>query len=291
MPDQKNQFDIAYRFFSDEQSLREALADVPAEGVWGLDTETLWSRGNNNSQVSLIQIAAPAREVFVVDALAVGVEPLRTLLESPYPQMVAHHARFDQGVLAGAGIQAGGLIDTLQMARMSLSLASYSLASVTEHLFGVPLDKTLRTSNWGRRPLTKAQMAYAALDARMVLLVYEELKRRLEAEGRFDEVLRASTLGARVAPGKRTRRVTQALAPPLSPEEKRVVTRLKTWRLERARTQNVPAYMICPDRTLEHLARTRPETLAAMGEIYGLGSSKIEKFGAELLSALKDACS
>src|SRR5918911_885028 len=129
MPEQKTQFDVGYRYFADEQSLAEALAEVPREGVIGLDTETLWTRTNNSSQVSLVQIAAPAREVFVVDALAVGVEPLRELLEAPYPQMVAHNASFDRGVLAGAGLQAGGLVDTLQMARMSLTLNSYSLAS------------------------------------------------------------------------------------------------------------------------------------------------------------------
>ena len=68
-----------------------------------------------------------------------------------------------------------------------------------------------------------------------------------------------------------------------------VVKALKLWRLERANTQRVPAYMICPDRTLEHLARSRPETLDALASIYGLGESKIKNFGEDLLQALRDA--
>jgi ATP-dependent DNA helicase RecQ len=65
---------------------------------------------------------------------------------------------------------------------------------------------------------------------------------------------------------------------------------LKRWRLERANAQRVPAYMICPDRTLEHLARVRPETLEALASIYGLGESKIKNFGEDLLKALRELC-
>lgn len=290
MADANTQIDRSCRLVADEQGLREALASAPPSAVVGLDTETYWDHTANGMRLSLIQIAWPGREILVVDALSLGVEAVRPLIESASPSMVAHNARFDQGVLAGAGLRPDGLIDTLTMARASLTLQSYSLASVVEHLFGVPLDKSLRTSNWRRRPLTKAQVAYAALDARMALLVYEELKRRLEGEGRFEEVLRAATLAQRTTETvKRKKRVKQELSPPLTAEEKQVVSRLKKWRLERANTQRVPAYMICPDRTLEHLARSRPSTLEALGEVYGLGSSKITSFGEELLNALRDA--
>jgi superfamily II DNA helicase RecQ len=47
--------------------------------------------------------------------------------------------------------------------------------------------------------------------------------------------------------------------------------------------------MICPDRTLEHLAMERPATLASLIKIHGLGESKITRFGAELLEALGQA--
>jgi ATP-dependent DNA helicase RecQ len=48
--------------------------------------------------------------------------------------------------------------------------------------------------------------------------------------------------------------------------------------------------MICADRTLEHLARARPETLEALADIYGLGESKIKRFGEEMLRALRESC-
>jgi ATP-dependent DNA helicase RecQ len=51
----------------------------------------------------------------------------------------------------------------------------------------------------------------------------------------------------------------------------------------------VAAYMICQDRTLEHLAMEKPETLEALQAIYGLGASRISRFGEELLEALRRA--
>jgi len=194
--------------------------------------------------------------------------------------------------LREAGVRAGGLIDTLRMSRMALTLGSHSLAALSEHLFGLPLDKRFQKSNWRRRPLTRAQIEYAALDARVALMVYEELRRLLAGQGRLESALLASEIVSSESAGPRRARQKRAAPVPeivLTPEEKRVVACLKKWRLERANAGRVPAYMICPDRTLEHLARARPATLEALAAIYGLGESKIKNFGEELLQALSDA--
>lgn len=282
---------INWRFVADAGQLGTAAESLLREKLVGLDTETYWDVGANGARLALVQIAPPEGEVLVADVLAAGVEPLKPLLESPEVKMVAHNARFDEAVLRGAGVTAAGLIDTLRMSRMALTLGSHSLASLAEHLFGLPIDKTLQKSNWRRRPLTRAQIEYAALDARMALLVYGELSRMLEAEGRLELALRASEL-APADPGRVPRKKRRVTAPEivLTPEEKRLVASLKKWRLERANAQRVPAYMICPDRTLEHLARARPDSLEALASIYGLGESKIQSFGDDLLKALGESC-
>lgn len=287
--EQSSRFD--WRFVADAGELREAAEALRREPLVGLDTETYWEgRGGSNTQLALVQVAPPEGEVIVADVLATGVEPLRALLEAPEVKMVAHNARFDEAVLRGAGVLAAGFIDTLRMSRMALTLGSHSLAALSEHLFGLPIDKTLQKSNWRRRPLTRAQMEYAALDARMALLVFRELSRMLADEGRLELALRVSELAPAEPkePGKEPRKKRKPAGPEivLTPEEKRMVTSLKRWRLERANAQRVPAYMICPDRTLEHLARERPATLEALAAIYGLGESKIKNFGEDLLKAL-----
>lgn len=257
----------------------------------GLDTETYWDTAVNHSQVSLVQIAPPAGEVLVVDVLRVGVEVLRPLVEAPGILMAAHNARFDEGMLISAGLRPVSFVDTLRLARATLRLPSYSLASVCAHLFGLEIDKSLQKSNWRRRPLTRAQLAYAALDAHLTLCVYEELRRLLLGQGRLEAAHRLAVLkpsqGQRSAPRKR--RAPLAPLRPLTEEERKIFTRLKKWRLEKSFEAHVPAYMICPDRTLEHLVIERPVALEALNSIYGLGQSKIERYGEELLEALRSA--
>ncbi|MFL6334600.1 MAG: HRDC domain-containing protein [Pyrinomonadaceae bacterium] len=285
---------ITWRYVDDAAQLREAAEALAGERLIGLDTETCWDSKTSGQQLALVQLAPPEGDVLVADVLATGVEPLKPLLESPETKMIAHNARFDEGVLRGAGVRAEGLIDTLRMSRMALTLGSHSLASLCEHLFGLPIDKTLQKSNWRRRPLTRAQIEYAALDARMALLVYGELSRMLAEEGRLELALRVSELvpSEPREPGAEPRKRRKPAVPELilTPEEKRVVRALKGWRLGLANAQRVPAYMNCADRTLEHLARARPETLEALANIYGLGESKIKKFGEDLLRALRESC-
>jgi ribonuclease D len=280
----------AYRYIIEEQEARVALERLAGEPVLGLDTETFWDRTTNQNRVSLVQLAPRVGEVLVIDVQTTGVEVVRPLVENGAVTMVAHNARFDEMVLIGAALQPAGLVDTLRLARSALLLSSYSLASVVAHLFGFALDKSLQQSNWRRRPLTRTQLQYAATDAYITLRVFDELRQRLEAQGRWDALLRAATLtGARGQSGAR-RRVKPKLPPPeLTDEERRAVTRLKKWRLERAFAEHVPAYMICPDRTLEVLAHTRPQTLEALADVYGLGETKITRYGAELLVALGEA--
>lgn len=177
----------SYRYLIDPQQVREALIPFANQPIIGLDTETFFY--NRKNHLSLLQLAAPGGEVVVIDALAAGVEEVRILIEDPSALMAAHNARFDEGVLRHAGFAVAGLVDTLRLARSSLPLRSFSLASVADHLWGMTLDKSLQQSDWSRRPLSREQLDYAALDAEVALRVYQELTLRLESEGRLAEEL------------------------------------------------------------------------------------------------------
>ncbi|MGH9900740.1 MAG: HRDC domain-containing protein [Pyrinomonadaceae bacterium] len=280
-----------WTLLDDADAVREAMPSLESVSLVGLDTETYRDPQGRVSRVSLVQIASGDAQVRVIDTLAVGVEAVRPLVESASLVMAAHNARFDEMVLAGEGLRPAAFVDTLSMARMALELPSYSLASVAEHLLGLPLDKTLQRSNWRRRPLTRQQIEYAALDAHVTLKVYAELERHLREQGMLKEALRRATLSARDPTSKSVRKKRQPSAPPiqLTAEEKLIVAHLKRWRLRCANERHLPAYMVCPDRTLDQLARTRPQTLESLAGIFGLGAAKIERYGAELLKALGEA--
>ncbi len=281
----------SYRFITETTEACEALRYLEADILVGLDTETYWDVAANHSRVSLVQIAPPVGEVLVFDALTVDVEILRPLIDSPTVKMVAHNAAFDERMLIGAGFSPVSFVDTLRLARSALRLPSYSLASVTRHLFGIELDKSFQKSNWRRRPLTRGQLDYAATDAHITLCVYEELRRLLVEKGRFEVALRAATLVSSAGEPRTPRKRRPPLPPlrPLTKAERQRLKQLKKWRLEKAQAEHVPAYMICPDRTLEHLLIEQPVNLEALSSIHGLGQSRIARFGGELLEALRQA--
>jgi ATP-dependent DNA helicase RecQ len=76
-----------------------------------------------------------------------------------------------------------------------------------------------------------------------------------------------------------------AAAAPVSADDP-VLAALKTWRREQARSQGVPPYVVFHDRTLMELAVARPHSLAALGEVSGIGSAKLERYGEALLEVL-----
>ena len=58
---------------------------------------------------------------------------------------------------------------------------------------------------------------------------------------------------------------------------------LKAWRAEVAREHNLPAYVIFHDATLASIAERAPATLADLQGISGIGTKKLEAYGAEVL--------
>ncbi len=72
----------------------------------------------------------------------------------------------------------------------------------------------------------------------------------------------------------------------LSSAEMAVLDRLKSWRLEQARTQGVPAYVILHDRTLAEIARLRPRDLASLSGVSGIGARKLDRYGPAILDVV-----
>ncbi|MFZ0013433.1 MAG: ATP-dependent DNA helicase UvrD2 [Acidimicrobiia bacterium] len=65
-----------------------------------------------------------------------------------------------------------------------------------------------------------------------------------------------------------------------------LLQRLKAWRLDQARSQGVPAYVVFSDKTLEALAALRPTTQGALLGVPGIGPAKLEAYGDDLLDLL-----
>ena len=73
----------------------------------------------------------------------------------------------------------------------------------------------------------------------------------------------------------------------LSNEEQSLFDQLRWWRVETARTHNVPAYVIFPDATLREIARVAPQTLTALRAISGVGDKKLDSYGQSILTLIE----
>ena len=69
----------------------------------------------------------------------------------------------------------------------------------------------------------------------------------------------------------------------------RLLLALKALRTEIARAEQVPAYVVFPDRTLAEMAVRRPRSLAAMSDIRGVGPAKLDKYGERFLETVRGA--
>ena len=99
-----------------------------------------------------------------------------------------------------------------------------------------------------------------------------------------------AVLMRREAPGPTSRRPRTAkrgvAAAALEPRAAAVFERLRAWRAATAKAQSVPAYVVFHDATLREIATRVPSTLDELGTVSGVGVTKRDRYGIELLAAL-----
>lgn len=177
-------------YVGDQHNLTALIERTKSVSALALDIETInwWDR--EAERVALVQLgfregdaASPIR-VAIIDALAgLDLSGLRLPLELSLTPKAIHNASYDAVRLARHfGIFTSPIFDTMLAARRSGEKKCSLKVQVETHL-GFELDKTEQRSDWSRRPLTREQLEYAALDASCTLLLYErQLARGLRGD-------------------------------------------------------------------------------------------------------------
>lgn len=84
-----------------------------------------------------------------------------------------------------------------------------------------------------------------------------------------------------------TRKETKVAAGIKHPE---LYKTIKSWRDDLAADNNVPVYMILPQKALTELVNKLPSNFAELESIKGIGKAKIKQFGAEILGMVTEYC-
>jgi len=123
-------------------------------------------------RLALLQLAIE-RHCFVVDTLRLNdLSPLTAVIANPDTIILLHGAGSDMRVMAERGLNVAHYYDLEAASRSIFGQHESSLAAMLQRAFNVRLDKSLQRTDWTRRPLPPAMIAYAARDAEMTLALY-----------------------------------------------------------------------------------------------------------------------
>ncbi len=92
------------------------------------------------------------------------------------------------------------------------------------------------------------------------------------------------------APGKKARERDRGprTGVAVEPQDLSLFGALRELRAELAREQNVPAYVIFHDSTLRNIAEQRPESLGDLAKVGGIGGTKLERYGPQVLEIIRE---
>lgn len=272
--------------------VREAAAFCRAAGLLALDTEAD-SMFSYFHKVCLIQVTADGRSM-VIDPLALeaaDLEPLWMVVGDPAVPLLMHGADYDIRVLdRDYGARIRGLQDTQIMAQL-LGESKTGLAALLEQELGVRLDKKHQRADWGRRPLTRSQVAYAAADTAFLGELAGLLRSRLVSLGRW-------TWAEEEFRNLETVRFTAPEPDPLAFERLKGARALRGaardrlftlhgWREGAAQELDLPPFKVLGNQQLTALAEQPPGDLGALGEVQGVGPRAVRRWGLELLRLLQ----
>jgi ribonuclease D len=281
------------RLITQSEDLAALCQRLAREEFVTVDTEFLRER-TYWPELCLVQLAGET-EVALVDTLAPGLDlaPLGALLADPAVLKVLHACRQDVEIFVlRFGAAPTPLFDT-QIAAMVAGFgdqASYD--SLVRALAGAQIDKAHRFSDWAARPLSEAQIAYAAADVTHLRTVYRALAARLAAEGRSAWV--AEEMAA-LADADAYRPDPDAAWEKLRPRSGSrrflaVLRAVAAWREREAQRVNIPRQRLLRDETLLEVAATMPATPADLARARGISEGFARgKSGASLLAAIAEA--
>ncbi len=254
-----------------EGFIAESLVKAP----WvAIDTEFM-RRRTYFPQLCVAQLASPAGRVAVVDALApMELDPLWELLNNRRIIKIFHAASQDLEAVYAAG---GGLplpapvFDTQKAAELAGYGRSMGLWALAKRITELPPDAQedgeTCVSDWSRRPMTAAQMQYAARDVLFVREAYLHLCPKLEAANKLNEAVAQSAelveeVTKRLDPKNAAVRLLKRrkLNPAkLKKRELAALERLARWRETEAIRKNLPRQWIVKDDVLCKAAYRLPQ--------------------------------
>ena len=273
---------------SDLAGACERLARHPFITV---DTEflretTFWPK------LCVVQLAS-LDEAVVVDALAEGLDltPFFELMANDHVLKVFHAAGQDIEIVWHRAKTIPHPIFDTQVAAMVLGHGdSISYDQLVQRLTGHVLDKSLRFTDWSRRPLSTAQITYAEADVTHLRDVFVKLDADLAKRGRSEWV--SEEMAVLTSPDTYRQEPEHAWERLRSrarkPKELGVLIEVAAWREREAQGRDMPRSRILKDEVIGEIATQQPTTPERLAQLRSIPKGfERSRAGEQILEAVK----
>jgi ribonuclease D len=276
----------------DAEALQPLVTGMLAAGRVAVDIESngMFAYCPRVCTVQLAWRDANGAHIAVVDTLAAPVQALAPMLESTEVSKLIHDLAFDARVLHQEGVSLANVRDTSVVATY-LRKPATGLASLLDAELGISLPKDMQNSDWARRPLDEASIAYLANDVRYLSELEERLTAELGVKDLEDEV--ATETAYRLAAALQTqvdRRPAHLRIrgyDKLDDVGRSVLVSLCEARERIAEELNLPPQRIVNDRLIWAIAQQRPVTVRALRLIGGATRRLDERVRAAMVEAVR----
>ncbi len=271
--------------------LEDACAEMARHPFVTIDTEFL-RETTYYPLLCVAQMASPDDAV-VVDALAEDIDlaPFFELMADEKVVKVFHAARQDIEIVWNLAQKIPHPVFDTQVAAMVLGYGdSISYDQLVQRITGDALDKSHRFTDWTKRPLSDAQIAYALSDVTHLRAVYEKLAADLDAQGRADWVdaemnVLTSPETYRMDPERAWERLKSRVR---KPKELAVLVEVAAWREREAQARDVPRSRVLKDDVIGDIAVQAPTTIERLGALRSLPKGfERSRWGEQIVEAVK----
>ncbi|HCS63115.1 MAG TPA: ribonuclease D [Cellvibrio sp.] len=241
----------------------------------------------------LLQIG-DGKGCYLIDPLAIkDLAPLRELMLDTAVTKVLHSCSEDLEVFQRwLDVVPSPLFDTqvaAAFAGLGFSLG-YSGLVISVLTIEIPKDET--RSDWLQRPLSIAQLNYAALDVAHMLIVYGKLLQLLKASERLEWV--KSDCADLVANARKAEDYTDAyqkvgFAWKLRPQELAILKQLCIWREREARARDLPRNRLIKEPSLWEISRKKIQDIAHLAKVPDMPSRTLKNDADTILQIVSDA--
>lgn len=274
------------QYIYQQDTLTQLCSTLEKETHLCVDTE-FHAENRYTPKLMLIQISDLQQNTWIIDPLQCDIKPLARIFQEK--TLIMHGAKEDlllfQRLLCVAPTN---IMDVQIAAAMLGTYYPTRLSSIIEEHLQITTPQHQTLTDWSKRPLSSAQIRYAAEDASALVPLYWMFVEKLR--DRFPLLLSiCSEFASNILhPTTITHDwlhwgVTKTLSPNALP----ILAELMNWRETQAQTQNKPSNYILPRAIAIDIARRQPSSIQALKQNRRINSILIKRHGNTLLQCIQ----